>query len=87
MHFNSQLQFLGVSAPTELKDGSKLYKVSFYDPNAAAPVTLNMMDNRKETLDFLVSCKFGAFLDCNFSLVAKDNLYRLSLVSCQFAGK
>ena len=73
MHFNTQLQFLGLSAPQQMKDGGVLYKASFYDPNAAAPLTLNMM--------------FGAFLDCNFALTAKDNLYRLSLVACQLAGK
>lgn len=87
MHFNTQLQFLGISAPQQMKDGGQLFKVSFFDPNSAAPLSLNMMDNRKETLDFLASCKFGVFLDCNFALTAKDNLYRLSLVSCQLAGK
>ena len=87
MHFNTQLQFLGISAPTELKDGTKFYKVSFFDPNAAAPLTLNFMGNREVDLKFLSSCKFGAFLDCNFALSPKDNLYRLTLVSCQLAGK
>lgn len=87
MHFNTQLQFLGLSAPQQMKDGGVLYKVSFYDPNAAAPLTLNMMGNREDMVNFLSSCKFGAFLDCNFALTAKDNLYRLSLVACQLAGK
>lgn len=87
MHFNTQLQFLGISAPTVLKDGTEFYKVSFFDPNAASPVVLNMMGNRKEDLDALKACKFGSFLDCNFALAPKDNLYRLTLVSFQVAGK
>lgn len=86
MNFNAQLRYLGAQE-NSLKDGTKFYKVSFFDVNAAAPVTLNVMADRGDVLQELTSCQFGSILDCNFSLVAKDNLYRLVLVSCAKAGK
>lgn len=86
MNFNAQLLYLGAQE-NSLKDGTKFYKVSFFDVNAAAPVTLNVMADRGDVLQELTSCQFGSILDCNFSLVAKDNLYRLVLVSCARAGK
>lgn len=86
MNFGAKLFYLGAKENT-MKDGTTFYKVSFFDQNAAASVTLNVMADRKEVLSELASCQFGATLDCNFSLVAKDNLYRLVLVSCAKAGK
>ncbi len=86
MNFSAKLSYLGAQE-NMMKDGTTFFKVSFFDQNAAAPVTLNVMADRKEVLTELSSCQFGTVLDCNFSLVAKDNLYRLVLVSCAKAGK
>lgn len=86
MNFQAKLSYLGAQENT-LKDGTKFYKVSFFDINAASPVQLNVMGDRGDVLKELSSCAFGTVLDCNFSLVAKDNLYRLVLVSCSKAGK
>lgn len=86
MNFNATLSYLGAQENT-LKDGTKFYKVSFFDVNAAAPVQLNIMADRGEVLTLLASCQFGQALHCNFSLMPKDNLYRLVLVSCEKAGK
>lgn len=87
MHIQLKLQYLGQAEPVRMKDGSTLYKVSFFDAGAGAPVTLNVMDSREDILSVLRGCKFGTVLDCRFSLTPKDNLYRLSLVFCEVAGK
>lgn len=86
MNFNVTLRYLGAQENT-MKDGTKFYKVSFFDLNGAAPVQLNVMADREEVLKELNGCQFGTVLDCNFSLVAKDNLYRLVLVTCTKSGK
>lgn len=86
MNFNATLRYLGAQENT-MKDGTKFYKVSFFDLNAAAPVQLNIMADREEVLKELNGCQFGAVLECNFSLLARDNLYRLVLVSCTKGGK
>lgn len=86
MNFNATLSYLGAQENT-LKDGTKFYKVSFFDQNAGSPVQLNIMADRGEVLTLLAGCKFGDNLHCNFSLLPKDNLYRLVLVSCERVGK
>lgn len=86
MNFNAILSYLGAQQ-NKLKDGTVFYKVSFFDINAGTPVQLNIMSDRGEVLQLLSSCKFGEMLSCNFSLLPKDNLYRLVLVSCEKAGK
>lgn len=86
MNFNATLSYLGAQQ-NKLKDGTVFYKVSFFDINAGTPVQLNIMSDRGEVLQLLSSCKFGEMLSCNFSLLPKDNLYRLLLVSCEKAGK
>ena len=86
MNFNATLSYLGAQQ-NKLKDGTVFYKVSFFDINAGTPVQLNIMSDRREVLQLLSSCKFGEMLSCNFSLLPKDNLYRLVLVSCEKAGK
>lgn len=85
MNFNGKLSYLGAQENT-MKDGTKFFKVSFFDVNAQSPVTLNIMADRADVLQELANCKFGTVLNCNFSLVAKDNLYRLVLVSCAKAS-
>lgn len=86
MHFNRRLSYLGAQENV-LKDGTKFYKVSMFDVEAAQSVTLNVMGDRADVMAELRSCQFGAQLDCNFALLPKDNLYRLSLVSCSKVGK
>lgn len=86
MNFNAQLRYLGAQE-NSLKDGTKYYKVSFFDVNSAATVALNVMADRLDVLKELTSCEFGSELYCEFSLVAKENLYRLVLVSCVKDGK
>lgn len=85
MNFIARLSYLGAQE-NHLKDNTKFYKVSFFDVNGQVPVTLNVMADREDVLKELASCQFGTVLDCNFSLVAKDNLYRLVLVSCAKVG-
>ena len=87
MNFNAKLRYLGAQENIMKKDGVKFYKVSFFDVNAATTVVLNVMADRVEVLQELTTCEFGSVLDCNFSLVAKENLYRLVLVSCVKVGK
>jgi hypothetical protein len=86
MNFNATLSYLGAQQ-NKLKDGTIFYKVSFFDINAGAPVQINIMSDRGEILQLLSGCKFGEMLSCNFSLLPKDNLYRLVLVTCEKAGK
>lgn len=86
MNFNATLSYLGAQQ-NKLKDGTTFYKVSFYDRNSGSPVQLNIMGDREEVLQLLSGCKFGETLFCNFSLLPKDNLYRLVLVSCKKDGK
>lgn len=86
MNFSAKLSYLGAQE-CAMKDGTSFFKASFFDQNAAVPVMLNIMADRKDVLAELGACEFGTALDCNFSLVAKDNLYRLVLVSCAKAGK
>lgn len=86
MNFNATLSYLGAQQ-NKLRDGTTFYKVSFFDINAGTPVQLNIMGDRGEVLELLSACKFGEMLFCNFSLLSKDNLYRLVLVSCEKVGK
>lgn len=86
MNFTATLSYLGAQS-NKLKDGTVFYKVSFFDQNAGSPVQLNIMGDRQEVISLLASSQFGQPFHCNFSLVAKDNLYRLVLVSCEKAGK
>ncbi len=82
MNFSAFLMYLGAQS-NQLKDGTIFYKVSFFDPTAGAPVQLNVMESRQDLVTLLSSFKFGTACNCNFQLVAKDNLYRLVLVSCE----
>lgn len=82
MNFNATLSYLGAQQ-NKLKDGTIFYKVSFFDINGGTPVQLNIMGDRADLLQQLSSCLFGEMFTCNFSLLPKDNLYRLVLVSCE----
>lgn len=88
MHFDKQVQFLGIGTDTmKFKEGGELFKVSFFDPDSNAPVTMNIMDTRDDLLTFLSGLKFGTMLHINFALVPKDNLYKLQLITAEPVGK
>ena len=88
MHFGKQLQFLGIGTDVmTFKEGGQCFKVSFFDPDSSAPVTMNIVDTRDDLLKVLSGQKFGAVLFVNFSLVPKDNLYRLQLISVEQLSK
>lgn len=86
MTFDKVLSYLGISEMT-FKDGSRLYKLSFFDQGGGQPVQVNVAGNREDLLRFFSSAKFGQSLLCHFALAQKDNLFRLSLVACDPAGK
>lgn len=81
MHFSKKLQYLGAQQNTISTDNSVYYAVSFFDPNTAAPVQVNVMGNNSDVISVLSALDFGVLVDVQFVLRPKDKLYRLGLVS------
>lgn len=81
MNFSKKLQYLGAQQNTISTDNSVYYVVSFFDPDTAAPVQVNVMGNNSELISVLSALDFGALVDVQFVLRPKDKLYRLGLVS------
>lgn len=81
MNFEKKLQYLGAQQNVISSDNSVFYKVSFFDPVAACPTTVNVMGNNTDVVSQLQSLEFGALVQVSFVLRPKDNLYRLGLQS------
>ncbi len=80
MSFQKELQFLGMQQ-NMFQDGSCYYKVSFFDPEAGATVSMNVGDKRGDLIGSLQGLKFGSLVLCQMELVEKDKLYKLALRS------
>lgn len=81
MNFEKKLQYLGAQQNVISQDNSVYYTVSFFDPMASAPLSVNVMGNNTDIVHALASLDFGALVNVQFVLRPKDRLYRLSLIS------
>lgn len=78
MIFQKELQYLGMQC-NEFQDKSCYYKVSFFDPEAGATVSVNVGGSKADLVDVLKGLKFGSLVLCQLELVEKDKLYKLAL--------
>ena len=81
MNFGKKLHYLGVQQNTISTDNSVYYAVSFFDPMANVPVSVNVMGTNTGIVSVLSGLQMGDLVDVQFVLRPKDKLYRLGLVS------
>lgn len=84
MEFTKEVVFLGIKAEeiTRRETGEviRYYSAQFFDPQTQSPLTITMGENSPAVGD-CIECGQFEKISARFKLVAKDKLYKLSLVS------
>lgn len=78
MQFTKKVLYLGYK-PMNLKDGTVLNSITFFDPDAQDSVQVNVQANNRAVSDLLGALSFGSPCDATFALRPADKLYRLAL--------
>lgn len=84
MEFKKEVVFLGIKAEeiTRKETGEviRYYAAQFFDPMTQTPLAVTMGENAASVGD-CIECQQFEKITANFKLVAKDKLYKLTLVS------